>query len=572
MTKVAPLSRAEYEQLILKSRLLSKDTLASAYQSCLDYLDAEKVSQPRFARWLENQGLLTAWQNLHLQEGRHKGFFLGRYKLLRFLGAGASSRVYLAEHPTLRRQVAIKLLTPRGQNASRQLRRFQRECEAIASLDHANIVRAYDFDSDSNRWFLVMEYVDGPDLNQVVKKRGPLPFLLAADCIRQAALGLQHAHENGIIHRDIKPSNLLLDRGTVKILDLGVARLLNHRDSSMTLEEGIQVIGTIDFLPPEQFLNSHEVDGRADLYSLGCTMYLLLTGKAPFAEGSQGQRIVQHQTIEPKHLREVRPQVPASLAAICHQLMAKRPEDRFQSAQEVAHHLKAWIKSEVEARRTGSVEGSEEAVELPTKREAILAPLADLTSPLLYARIDQATPNDQQTPKPKNQILLSGGNLETALDKQLISKEGSQQAILQQLMHDLLDTARSQEKGQMHHLINQLVLPQPATWFREVFGENQGGEAACEYIMRLPHLKTAFGRFIERVAQRKLNQIEARPLSAAAQDIELMGKLLEKIQSPVPFYSIRLQQNEKANGGVSLAAFALVDNQFRFLGPLKSVA
>ncbi len=295
------------------------------------------------------RGVLTRWQADKLLQGRHKGFFLGKYRLLSLLGKGGMSAVYLAEHTLMRRRCAIKVLPAKRVKDSSYLGRFHREAQAVASLDHPNIVRAYDvdheIDGDSELHFLVMEYVEGRSLHEVVQQDGMLPFRLAAEYMRQAAEGLHHAHMAGLVHRDIKPGNLLVDRnGTVKILDLGLARFFGEGDDmSLTVAHDEKVLGTADYLAPEQAIDSHTVDARADLYSLGCTFYFLLTAGPPFTEGSLAQRLLSHQTRNPTPLSERRSDVPASLAAIVGTLMAKRPGDRYASAAETAEVLAAWL-------------------------------------------------------------------------------------------------------------------------------------------------------------------------------------------------------------------------------------
>ncbi|HEY5315792.1 MAG TPA: serine/threonine-protein kinase, partial [Pirellulales bacterium] len=205
-------------------------------------------------------------------------------------------------------------------------------------------VRAYDVDSDGNTHFIVMEYVEGRDLQQTVKKEGPLPYDRAAEYIRQSAEGLAHAHQVGLIHRDIKPANLLLDlRGTVKVLDMGLARFSDDKQASLTVAHDENVLGTADYLAPEQAINSHNVDPRADLYSLGCTLYFILTGHPPFPEGTLAQRLMKHQYEEPASILNDRADAPEDLLAICSRMMSKTVAGRFQSADEVSQALAAFL-------------------------------------------------------------------------------------------------------------------------------------------------------------------------------------------------------------------------------------
>ncbi|WP_165441672.1 protein kinase domain-containing protein [Rubinisphaera italica] len=301
------------------------------------------------ARAFINAGDVTAWQAEKLLAGKHKGFFLGKYKLLRLLGRGGMSAVYLAEHSLMKRRCAIKVLPANRVDDSSYLGRFHLEAQAAAALDDPHIVRAYDVDQFSDGksvvHFLVMEYVEGRDLHQVIMREGPLTPIDAAEYIRQAATGLQHAHDCGLVHRDIKPGNLLLDlKGTVKILDMGLARFFDETDdNSLTIQHDERVLGTADFLSPEQAINSHNVDHRADIYSLGCTLYFMLTKHAPFEQGSLAQRLMAHQTQEPPPVTKYRQDVPETLLDILKKMMAKKPEDRQENAEAVAQDLKNWI-------------------------------------------------------------------------------------------------------------------------------------------------------------------------------------------------------------------------------------
>ena len=211
---------------------------------------------------------------------------LGKYRLLQLLGAGGMSSVYLAENTTLHQRVAIKVLPIKRVEQSSFLARFRREAQMAFRLSHQNVARAFDLDQVGEIHLIVMEYVDGIDLHAKVKQQGPLPVHEAVEYLRQAALGLHHAHEEGLVHRDVKPSNLILDRkGTVKILDLGLAFAGDDEEAaSITREHDERVLGTADYLAPEQATDSHTADRRSDIYALGCTLHYLLVGRAPFAQ------------------------------------------------------------------------------------------------------------------------------------------------------------------------------------------------------------------------------------------------------------------------------------------------
>ena len=238
--------------------------------------------------------------------------------------------------------MALKLIRKERIDNPDAVRRFQREIRAAAQLDHPNIVRALDANEVGGTHLLVMEYVQGTDLAKLVKKDGPLPVDKACDYCRQAAVGLQHACERGLVHRDIKPHNLLLTpAGVVKILDMGLARLDRRADdeASSTMTQEGAVMGTLDYIAPEQAMDSHDVDVRADLYSLGCTLYFLLTGKVPFPGGEALQKLLKHRLDEPVPVEQLRRDVPPGVAAVVRRLMAKRPEDRYQTPAEAAAAL-----------------------------------------------------------------------------------------------------------------------------------------------------------------------------------------------------------------------------------------
>lgn len=294
--------------------------------------------------------LITRWQAEKLLQGKHRGYFLGKYKLMSLLGKGGMSSVYLAEHLLMRRRCALKVLPAKRVDDSSYLERFHREAQAVALLDHPNIVRAYDVDhqNDGDRQihFLVMEHVDGSSLQELVADKGLMSFLDAAEYTRQAASGLQDAHDHGMVHRDIKPGNLLVDQsGVVKILDLGLARFFtsDEGNEALTIRHDEKVLGTADYLAPEQALDSHTVDARADIYSLGCTLYFMLTGQPPFTEGTLAQRLMAHQIKTPPAVESLRPDIPASLAAIIRKMMEKKADDRYPTAGDVEQTLFHWI-------------------------------------------------------------------------------------------------------------------------------------------------------------------------------------------------------------------------------------
>jgi serine/threonine protein kinase len=292
------------------------------------------------------EGLLTRWQAQQLLLGKSRGFVInGKYRLLEMIGSGGMGTVYLCEHVLLRRLVALKALPlDKGARNASAVDRFYREGQAVAALNHPNIVRCHDLDRENKLHFIVMEYVDGSSLNDIVKNHGPMTVPRAAHYIAQAAEGLQHAHEAGWVHRDIKPSNLLLDRaGVVKVLDMGLARPQDDHKESLTQQYNERtVLGTADFVAPEQALNSHDVDSRADIYSLGATFYFLLAGRPPFPHNTIAQKLLAHQMHDPDPLHTLRPDVPEELEAVIATMMAKDPDERYLTPEEVMEALEPW--------------------------------------------------------------------------------------------------------------------------------------------------------------------------------------------------------------------------------------
>jgi serine/threonine-protein kinase len=321
---------------------------------------ARRFPEPvELCRELVRRGWVTRYQLEQLFHGRGAQLVLGQYVLLDLLGAGGMGQVFKARHRRLDRIDALKVIRPECLAQPEALRRFLREARAAARLSHPNIVSVYDADEAGGTHFLALEYVEGTDLARLVREGKPLPIALACEYVRQASLGLQHAHEKGLVHRDIKPANLLLtaDGKTVKILDLGLARLHDfdeNRHSGSELTRTGTVMGTPDYMAPEQALDSHQVDIRADVYSLGCTLYFLLSGRPPFAQGSLTQKLLWHQQRDPEPLENLRPDLPAALAEVVRRLLAKKPEDRYATPLEVAHALEPFTRSEADFSFSGS--------------------------------------------------------------------------------------------------------------------------------------------------------------------------------------------------------------------------
>ncbi|MFO0868824.1 MAG: serine/threonine-protein kinase [Pirellulales bacterium] len=272
------------------------------------------------------------------------GSRLDTYELVEKLGEGGMGSVWKARHVKLDKFVALKVLPVHLTQDPEAVRRFEREMRAVGKLDHPHVVRAMDAGEVGGLHFLVMEYVEGTDLSKYVQARGPRSVADACVMLRHAALGLAAAHAQGLIHRDIKPSNLLLSKqGQVKVLDLGLARLLADGPEARQLTQSGQVLGTPDYMAPEQWDNTHTVDHRADLYALGCTLCFLLTGRAPFGDerhSTMGQKMKGHLLDPAPRLRELRPDIPPELDDLYTRLLEKEPTQRLITAEETATLLK----------------------------------------------------------------------------------------------------------------------------------------------------------------------------------------------------------------------------------------
>jgi tRNA A-37 threonylcarbamoyl transferase component Bud32/DNA-binding beta-propeller fold protein YncE len=328
---------------------LTTDFLACVQQSNLlspaDFTKATTQGQlldnaQELASWLISQGLLTTYQAKLLLSGKHKGFFLGQYKILEPIGKGGMGAIYLAHHMTLNRKVALKILPKENAKNPLELERFHREARTAALLNHPNVVRVSDVAQSNGLHFLVMEYVEGVTLQQILDRSGALSSEQAVKFIIQAAIGLQAAHDAGLVHRDIKPANLILDKaGTLKILDFGLARSTDNASDHLTekFDEG-SFAGTADFVSPEQAM-CQPTDHRSDVYSLGATLFVLLTGRPPF-EGTITQKLLAHQVQAVPEVSRILVSIPPNLSVVIRKMMAKSPDDRFASMTEVVEALR----------------------------------------------------------------------------------------------------------------------------------------------------------------------------------------------------------------------------------------
>lgn len=328
-----------------KSELASVEVLRDALNAYREREGKPLADPVAVCNHLIDLGLVTAWHCEKLLTGKYKGFFLGDYKLLGHLGTGGMSTVYLAEHRQSGLLRAIKVLPRKRVGEKSYLERFRHEAEATRRLDHPGIVRAFELGQDHETYYYVMEYCIGQDVSEMVKEFGPLDFFVAARIAAQTARALEYAHRKGLIHRDIKPGNLLVDaQAQVKLLDLGLA-ISSALDAESQRVFRERVIGTADYLSPEQAVDSQRVDPRTDLYSLGCTLYYMLTGHPPFPDGAVAERLQAHLTKEPRDIRLSRPDCPVELIAICKRMMVKKPKERYQNANQVFEALTRWMAS-----------------------------------------------------------------------------------------------------------------------------------------------------------------------------------------------------------------------------------
>jgi serine/threonine-protein kinase len=389
-------SASSLVETLSRGRLLEPFQLEELVRS----LPSRPVDPLVLARELLQRGWLTPYQINQLFQGRAADLTLGRYLLLERLGEGGMGQVFKARERRLGRVVALKVLRKERIDKPDIVRRFYHEIQAAARLSHPNIVHAYDAEQVGDAHLFSMEYIDGIDLARLLKQSGPLPVAQACEYVRQAALALQHIQEHGMVHRDIKPANLMRDNhgGGIKVLDMGLVRLLDD-DSGVPAATKLTrlgaVMGTVDYIAPEQALNSHKADIRSDLYSLGCTLYHLLTGRVPFPADEPMAKLLAHSCDRALAVEHLRPDVPPPVADIVRKLMAKHPNDRHQRPAELVldlasltppPHVVSSLPSPVRVPAPDGRTGNGKGKERPTRRRSqwwIAAVV--ILSPLLIA-------------------------------------------------------------------------------------------------------------------------------------------------------------------------------------------
>ncbi|MEZ6141282.1 MAG: serine/threonine-protein kinase [Zavarzinella sp.] len=396
---------AASDSTVFRATVLGSSLLAES-QYDVAIADLEPTADPKaIAKHLIRKELITKYQAERLLAGRTDGFVVGQYRILDELGRGGMGRVYKALHTSMSRLVAMKVISQNLLKTEKARDFFQREVLAVAKLIHPNIVTAYDARQSEEICYLVMEFVDAPTLADTIRNRPPMPFQHAVEIIRQTAAGLSCAHALEIVHRDIKPSNLLVQNSIagplVKIVDFGLARLnVGDEAPKASSVNGGAMVGTAEYISPEQARNYNNVDARSDIYSLGCTFYLLVTGSVPFPGGTSMQKALRHLTDQPVPVRQLRPDTPPPLAAIIERMLQKKPEDRFQSCLELLAALEGFG-GPISSFRLPSYRpmSTEQDFHVPTTVEDPWANLADPSSQTL-ASVDTPT-GEQPAPKKK---------------------------------------------------------------------------------------------------------------------------------------------------------------------------
>ncbi|QDV35058.1 serine/threonine-protein kinase [Tautonia plasticadhaerens] len=325
----------------LNSGLIDEKALLACWEAIPPGRRTPEAIDQRLARRAVENGRLTRWQAAQLLSGRPIGFFIGRYALLDLLGQGGMGRVYLARDRRLGRKVALKLLSSRARQNPTAVARFRREAVVGAGLQHDNLVRLYDDGEFRGIPFLVMEYIEGAPLGRLLSEFGPMPPSTASRLARQVALGLGHLHLKGLVHRDVNPWNILVTPdGVAKLADLGLA--VDSGDHVALTVDGTTV-GTFDYMAPEQARHSRKIDSRSDIYSLGCTLYQMVTGTVPFDRPTLPEKLLAHLSEEPPPPRSLAPDLPIGLEAVILRMIRKDPEDRYPTPSAVVEALDPFV-------------------------------------------------------------------------------------------------------------------------------------------------------------------------------------------------------------------------------------
>jgi serine/threonine protein kinase len=366
---------------VTRCNLIDEETLRRFWESIPPEKRTLDGVDRRMARAAVQAGKLTIWQAQQILAGRWMGLRIGKYVLLDLIGQGGMGRVYLARDTRLHRPVAIKILSRERMSNPRALARFRREAKVGAQLQHENLVRIYDEGEALGVHYLVMEYIEGKNVARLVSEMVRIPPPAAADIARQVALGLQHLHEKGLLHRDVNPMNILVDNhGTAKLTDLGLAIDLEDAEDQVTRDGA--TVGTFDYISPEQARHPRSIDIRADIYSLGCTLYHMIAGHVPFPVPTLAEKLYAQQTMQPEPLQHQVPEVSRELDEIVQKMMRKLPEERYAQPRDVARAL------EPHAQRLGEV-ASASTIDQPAAE-------MDLFSSTPAPAQEKAPPGDSQ--------------------------------------------------------------------------------------------------------------------------------------------------------------------------------
>jgi serine/threonine protein kinase len=423
----------EFVRQLLESSLLSADEASTLRAT----LNAEADDAQSLASKLVRAGKLTEYQARAILHGDTQFLVFGEYVVLDKLDEGGMGVVLKALHRRMDRLVAVKILPPSAVHSPEAVQRFYREAKATAKLSHPHIVATHDAGEHAGVHYLVMEYVEGKDLARLVKERGPLSVEQTLNCVIQAARGLDYAHHHGIIHRDIKPSNLLSDReGTVKILDLGLAHLESVGGQQDQLTGTGEIMGTVDYMAPEQARDTKHADARADIYSLGVTLWYLLTGRPLFEGETTVEKLMGHQTQPIPSLQDACPAASAALDAVFARMVAKTPESRYQTMAEVIVDLDRCRSATATSAPALSIAADEDAQpeeflrvmvapspqrSMPARQASraaavgVAAKIAAAADP--HATLDVAGP--QVATDPKTEQSLPGGRMVTPATKKV---------------------------------------------------------------------------------------------------------------------------------------------------------
>jgi serine/threonine protein kinase len=419
-----PLSVDQFKEALIASELFETEQIETFWKSLP--VDRQPQDAEAFAKLLVDNDHLTAFQAAEVLTHGRTPMILGDYVLLDRIGAGGMGQVFKAKHQHMDRLVAIKLISEAMTKDASAVQRFQRELKAAAKLVHPNIVQAYDASVQRGVWYLVMEYVEGRDLAEMLATDGPFTAERAVDLVRQAARGLAFAHSKGIVHRDIKPANLLLDKnGTLKIMDMGLARIEDNPAVDGLTQTG-QVMGTVDYMAPEQAIDTRSADARADIYSLGCTLFRLLTDQNMYDGATLVQKLMAHQNSPIPALQQWRPDVSAALATVFERMVAKRPQDRLQTMEDVEDALSGLIEQGSGSSQPGVIQVSSQPTPVdvfgptvrvqtppapvPTRVPFWKRPVLIVTAACLLLLLVAAITTKTDQPGPTGQLQGDGGS------------------------------------------------------------------------------------------------------------------------------------------------------------------